>query len=479
MTRMYGVAITIAVVGVAASTWLNPSAAAQSAPSAKSTIVLASAAPSPVTHSSLKYQWSPSLRLNPTNGLLGANGGWKSIKVKSGDTLSELFTRAGLPASDWIALLKLKGKVSTLRSLHPGDVLRYQKASDGHLAALEYALGPLTTLHIERANQQFSYSIKQKPKTVRVVRAAGPIRNSLLSAVEREGVDPTTAANFANILQWRIDLSHSIHTGDHFVLIYRQVYADHHRVKTGPVLAARLTTDGHTITAFRYTDKQGHTAYYDKNGNSLRPSILRTPVHYTRVSSHFSLNRLNPVLHVRRPHYGVDLAAPKGTPIRAAANGYVKLIGRDGGYGRLIILNNFGPYSTRYGHMSRFAKGLKKGDFVQQGQVIGYVGESGVATGPHLHFEIRINGVPKPPLKVDLPDGAPIPSNRKAAYRKTITPFLTALKSAPESGQTLLARRQIPEPNAAGKLTVASIRSAMESRIKSPDADASVDDINR
>lgn len=476
MKRTHLAAITVVIVGIALASWLNRGAAAQPIDFVKP---IKTAAIPVTVRSHSKYQWSASLQLDPLNGRLGSNTHWQSLTVSSGDTLSELFTRAGLPASDWIALLKLDGKVNALRDLNPGDVLRYQKSSSGHLAALEYVLGPLKTLHIKRTNRQFFSSITQRPKSVRVVRAAGEIRNSLLSAAQHAGVDPTTAANLANVLHWRIDLSRSIHAGDQFVLIYRQVYADHQLVKTGPVLAVKLKTSGRTITAFRYADKQGHTTYYDKNGKSLRPSILRTPVHYTRVSSHFSLNRLNPVLHVRRPHYGVDLAAPKGTPIRAAANGYVKLIGRDGGYGRLIILNNFGPYSTRYGHMSRFAKGLKKGDFVQQGQVIGYVGESGVATGPHLHFEIRINGVPKPPLKVDLPDGAPIPSNRQTAYRKAITPFLTALKSAPESGQTLLARRQIPESNAAGKLTVASIRSAMESQIKSRDADAGVGDINQ
>src|SRR5699024_4727309 len=149
-----------------------------------------------------------------------------------------------------------------------------------------------------------------------------------------------------------------------------------------------------------------------------------------------------------RPHYGVDLAAPMGTPIKAAASGHVKFVGRDGGYGRLVILDHFDPYSTRYGHLSRFADGLHKGDFVHQGQVIGYVGCSGEALGPHLHFEIRVDGVPKPPLKVKLPDGAPIPDTAIARYRRTIAPMLAQLAPAPGPDGTIVVERHSTPANA-------------------------------
>lgn len=454
--RRASIAVMAAIaVGASLSSWLANDV--EASPGHAVTAIRARAVAPTIKPDHAKYQWAAARRLAPLNTLSSGSYEWQTVKVKSGDSLSELFSRAGLPATDWTALLQLQGKVGTLRSLHPGNVLHYKKSPDGHLAALKYALGPLNTLHVKRVDDHFTASVTHKAETVRVVRAAGQIHSALLTAVEHTGVNPTTAANFAHILHWRIDLSRAIHGGDHFTIIYQQVYVHHKLVKTGPVLAARLTTDNRSITAFRYTNQQGHTAYYDTTGKSLRPSILRTPVNYTRVSSPFSVHRFNPVLHVWRPHYGVDLAAPMGTPIKAAANGYVKFIGHDGGYGRLVMLNNFGPYSTRYGHMARFAKGLQQGDFVHQGQTIGYVGQSGVATGPHLHFEIRINGTPKPPLKVDLPDGAPIADDMRTAYRKAIKPFLAALNNAPQSGQVLLAERQVPHPGDTDKLTVASI----------------------
>lgn len=415
-----------------------------------------------VVHAVPDHEPSSPLQLDLSLVDLSRRPPWTSLTVAPGDSLSVLFERAEVPASDWMSLLKLDGEVNALRQLHPGDVIRIRKTADGHLAALEYRLDPLKTLHVERSGGQFESSVVKAPTTIRLVRAAGRIQHSLLSAVQRAGASPKIAANLARIFHWRVDLSRSIHKGDPFVLIYRQVYADGQLVKSGPILAAKLKTDNQTLTAFRFAAQHGDSNYYDQNGRSLKPSLLRTPLHYTRVSSPFSLRRYHPLLHTWRPHYGVDLAAPMGTPIKAAANGHVKFVGHDGGYGRLIILENFGPYSTRYGHLSRFADDLHKGDFVHQGQVIGYVGQSGAATGPHLHFEIRVNGVPKPPLKVALPDGAPIPSTEMVAYQHTITPILAQLKSAPPSGHTVLVERYVPAANGdQGHLNIASLNPAI------------------
>lgn len=407
-----------------------------------------------------KHKWLPSLRRELTGMGLAHESHWRTLTVKPGDSLSTLFQRAGLPAADWTELLKLKGEADALTHLHPGDHMRIRKTRDGRLAALTYPLDALRTLHVQRAGQRFTQSIADQPRTVRVVRLSGRIRHSLSSAVQHAGASPGVAARLAHILRWRIDLSRSIHPGDRFVIVFRQVYAQNRLVKSGPVLAARLELRDRTLTAFRYIDGQGHVAYYDQTGRSFKPSILRTPVQYTRVSSPFNLHRINPVTHVRRPHYGVDLAAPRGTPIKAAANGHVKFIGRQHGYGRLVILQNFGPYTTRYAHMLRFADHLHKGDFVRQGQTIGYVGESGEATGPHLHFEIRVDGVPKPPLKVALPTGAPISDTRMAAYQQAIAPVLTALRTAPGRGHALLAERRTQAPDDAQHLTVASLSPA-------------------
>lgn len=382
-------------------------------------------------------------------GLVSADlvhaGGWQQFKVHSGDSLSSLFQRAGLKSNQWMAVLKLGSRVNALRHLHVGDTLRIRKTQSDELVAMDYSLSDLKTLQIVRFGDHLDASVAKTPAQIREVRISGRVRHSLIAAVHNAGLQYHLAVKFADIFRGRTNLSRNIHPGDRFVVILKRYYVHDHMIKSGPITAAKLVVNGDSIDAFRYAGKNGHDAYYDRTGRSLKPSILRTPVHYIYVSSPFSLHRLNPVTHVWEPHYGVDLAAPTGTPIKAAANGTVKFIGRDGGYGNLVELRNFGPYTTRYAHMSRFASGLHRGSYVHQGQVIGYVGATGETTGPHLHFEIRVNGTPHNPLKMHLPNGAPIPKKDKANFMDSIHPLVADLNSGEGMGQTVLAETKTPE----------------------------------
>ncbi|MDA3919764.1 MAG: peptidoglycan DD-metalloendopeptidase family protein [Salinisphaera sp.] len=361
---------------------------------------------------------------------------WQTLAVASGDSLSQLFAKAGLGASQWMELLKLKDKTKSLRSLQPGDQIDIRKTMDGRLAELRYQIDPLHTLTVNRVGSQLTAQIQKVSTQKRELTASGTISRSLARSLARQGIPSRIASQLSSIYRYRHNLRR-LHPGDHFAVVYQAEYIDQKQVALGPILAASITSDHHNYKAFRAKDVDGKFAYYDTSGQSYQPSFTRKPVAYTRISSPFNLHRMNPVLHVVRPHEGVDMAAPMGTPIHAAANGTVKYAGWAHGYGRLVELNNFSGYSTRYGHMHRLAKGLHVGQPVHKGQVIGYVGESGEATGPHLHFEVRIHDVAYNPLTVKLPGGQPLPASQLASYTRNIQPLIAKLEPVPK---TLVAR---------------------------------------
>lgn len=274
-------------------------------------------------------------------------------------------------------------------------------------------------------------------------RAAGRIRHTLYQAARRAGLDKPLTSALIGIFAARVDFRHDVHRGDRFAVVYG--HRAHH---AGPViLAAELDLENTTLRVFRHAGRDGRYRYYTQAGRTLTPTLLRTPVDYTHVSSPFSLRRLNPVLHIYRPHYGVDLAAPTGTPIHAAGNGRVVFRGRDGAYGNLVIIRNRrGRYSTRYAHMVRFAKNIHVGSRVHQGEVIGYVGATGMTTGPHLHFEIRVHGAPKNPLTVKLP--STLPADELTAFHANITPLVAELDGSVRLPPGAIARNAVTDPPA-------------------------------
>ncbi len=352
---------------------------------------------------------------------------WKDFTVQRGDTLASLFQQAGLTAAQLLAVVHLKGPVRQLVALRPGDQLRIRSDAQGNLTELRYPLDALNTLVIDRVGDGLHATVAHVDPSRRLVIASGVLYTSLSSAMQRQGLDSSMVADVANIFRWRVNFRRDLRPGTSFSVMYQKLYRGDRLIGTGPIVAVQLHIGDRSLQAFRFDGGHGDVHYYDQHGHSLTPSLLRTPVHYIRVSSPFSLHRFDPVVHVWRPHYGVDLAAPAGTPIHAAGDGVIKYIGPAAGYGNLVEIRNFGPYTTRYAHMRRFAKGLHDGSRVHQGEVIGYVGETGEATGPHLHFEIRVNGVPHNPLKMRLPDGSPIPRRDRARFEAQIHPLLAAL----------------------------------------------------
>ena len=364
---------------------------------------------------------------------------WQTLVVRSGDTLSELFSQAGLTRADVQRVMALGAPVKTLRVLHPGDKILFRTDSQGQLCALRYAEDPLQTLEVQSGPDGLQAQVQRLQPTVEQTIVGGTVNETLGAALRRAGLDTSQVARFVDIFHWRVDFRREIRKGTRFTVVYQTRHVGDRQLAPGPIVAAELQLNDQTLRAFRFTSTHGDTGYYDSRGRSLHPTLLRTPVHYTRVSSPFSLHRFDPVAHVWRPHYGVDLAAPIGTPVHAAGDGRVIYAGRDGGYGNLVKIKNFGPYTTRYAHLRRFAHGLHVGSHVHQGQVIGYVGETGMATGPHLHFEIRVNGIARNPLKVRLPAGAPLNRRERRRFEADIRPLMAKLEKGSRS-QPQLAR---------------------------------------
>lgn len=364
---------------------------------------------------------------------------WKKLEVHSGDSLSRLFARAGLKPREWAAVLDAGEKTEPLRHLHPGDEIEIRKTPDDALSELRYRLNAVDTLSVNRGNDGLDADIVHLHSQTRRLSASGKVDGSLSQSLARAGVPAAIATQLANIYRYRANLSRTMQPGDRFSVIYDAEYADNKRVAVGPIMAASITTGGENFKAFRAVDADGEAHYYDASGHAYEPSISRHPVAYKRISSPFNPNRMHPILHIPRPHNGVDMAAARGTPIHAAADGTVKFVGRKHGYGRLVELKHFDGYTTRYGHMSRFASSLHDGEQIKQGDIIGYVGATGEATGPHLHFEIRKDDVPHNPLTMQLPQGSPLSRTRLAAFTNRIQPLIAKLDDVPGMPNTLIA----------------------------------------
>lgn len=366
---------------------------------------------------------------------------WQTLTVEPGDSLSRVFAKVGLSARDWRPLLKLGDAVTPLKTLRAGETLDIRKTTDGRLSQLQYPIDAVNTLSVERSgtDNAFTAQIMHRKSQTRRIAASGEVDGSLSRSLATAGVPARVATEMAHIYRYRANLSRNMHPGDHFSVIYEAEYVDGKRVAAGPIIAAAITTGGVNRKAFRALSADGKPGYYDASGHSYMPSFSRRPVSYSRISSPFNPNRMHPILHIRRPHWGVDMAAPRGTPIHAAADGTVKFVGSKHGYGRLVELDHFDGFSTRYGHMYKFVKGLHDGEHVTKGQVIGYVGSTGEATGPHLHFEIRRNGVAHNPLTMPLPEGHPLSARRLALFTNRIQPLIARLDESTGTPNTLIA----------------------------------------
>ena len=360
------------------------------------------------------------------------------VIVTRNDTLDRIFRRLKLSLADLASMRSLPGVKAHLDSLRPGELLHLWHR-DGQLFRLERRQNESQTLKVSRDGDQLKADVLQnaldtRPRTVR-----GTIDSSLFEAVENAGAHDQTAVALADIFAWDIDFVLDVRPGDTFAVTYPEIWRDGQYVKDGPIEAAEFVNQGHEYRAVRYTDAEGNSHYYTPDGRSMHKAFLRAPVEFTRVSSRFNSARLHPILNRIRAHKGVDYAAPIGTPVKAAGDGRIRYAGVMGGYGNVVEIDHTSSIMTVYGHLSRFAHGIHAGSHVTQGEVIAYVGMTGLATGPHLHYEYRVNGMYKNPQTVALPGAPPIEARYREDFLAHAATLLAAL-DVPQGGAMLVSR---------------------------------------
>lgn len=360
---------------------------------------------------------------------------WHTFKIKSGDTLSNLFSKAGYNDKIMYDVLFSAKENKVLSKIYPGEHISFLNEQD-QLKSIKLIRSPLESLLFSKNEQgKYSHSILTREPDIHISYSEGIIDSSLFLAGQKAGLSESQIMELANIFGWDIDFILDIREGDKFNLIYEELHLDGDKYKNGRILAANFTNRGKKFSAVLYEEENGDTNYYSPEGESMRKAFIRTPVDFARISSHFNLRRKHPILHKIRAHKGTDYAASYGTPIKATGDGKIINARNKGGYGRTVIIQHGNKISTLYAHLSKYARGIKEGRRVKQGQIIGYIGSSGLASGPHLHYEFRVNGVHKNPLKVKLPDAAPIPKAQLARFKLHTNKYLAQLTTFSESYQ--------------------------------------------
>ena len=404
--------------------------------------------PAPLIYSTSAPAASPPPVAATPSGTAGTpaaalQAGVASIQVIVGrnDTLDGIFRRMALDKSDLAAIRNLPGIRQSLDLLRPGDAINVTHSHDGAIKELSRKVSETQTLHVVREEAGFAAKMVSNPVETRLRTATATIDSSLFQAAEGADISDTVALKLANVFAWDIDFVLDIREGDRFTAVYEQIYQDGKYLHDGDVLAAEFVNDGKIYRAVRFTAEDGSTGYYTPDGKPMRKAFLRAPVDFTRVSSVFNPARLHPILNTIRGHMGTDYAAPTGTPVHAAGDGRVSFEGTRGGYGNAIVLEHSNSVSTLYGHMSRFAINVHMGSHVSQGDIIGYVGMTGLATGPHLHYEYLMNGVHMNPQTVKLAGAEALRAESMDKFRAATAALLANL-SAPAAANIAAATVQ-------------------------------------
>lgn len=383
----------------------------------------------------------PFISGNTKNEAVSAGEAWETVTVLAGDNLSLIFAREKLSARSLDLIMGSGPEAALLARLRPGQEIQYQVV-DERLDALRFAPSHWETLEVRRAGESFQSNLVKVDVETRVQKASGVIIDSLFISGQLAGLTDPLIMELVSIYAWDVDFALEVREGDTFKVLYEEYFRDGRRAGAGPILAAEFVNQGKRYRSVRYTSVAGHSDYYSDDGLAMRKAFLRTPLNFTRISSTFSLGRRHPILNSIRAHRGVDYAAPQGTPIKAAGDGTVVHVGSKGGYGRTVVLRHGGKYSTLYAHLSRYAGGLRPGDRVQQGRIIGYVGMSGLATGPHLHYEFQVAGVHRNPLTVDLPKAEPIAANQWLRFQQQTAPLLAELGVTAPAPDNIVVMRE-------------------------------------
>lgn len=374
----------------------------------------------------------PAAPAAPAAGIAAQQASAVTIEVVVGrnDTLDAIFRRMALDPADLAAIRNLPGIRQSIDYLRPGDAIKLTHA-EGAVKGLVRKVSETQTLEVVRQDGGFEAKMIDHPVETRVRTASATIDSSLFQAAEASQVSDTMALKLAEVFAWDIDFVLDIREGDRFTAVYEQVFQDGNYLRDGELLAAEFVNDGKVHRAVRFVNEAGVAGYYSPEGQPMRKAFLRTPVEFTRVSSVFNPHRWHPILNLIRGHMGTDYAAPIGTPVHAAGDGRVAFIGTRGGYGNAIVLAHGNDIATLYGHLSRFNHHLHVGSHVEQGDVIAYVGMTGLATGPHLHYEYLVHGVHKDPQKVLLPGAEPLRAGALEAFHDASARWLDLLEAAP------------------------------------------------
>jgi murein DD-endopeptidase MepM/ murein hydrolase activator NlpD len=342
---------------------------------------------------------------------------WRNDRVQRGDTVAELLRRLNVEDSAATEYLLKNKATESFRQLSVGKEVQSEIAADGSLLALRFLNNNGNQTVIEKTAAGFITSSLPVQLEQRVFMRTGEIKTTLYAATDAAGLTDPVANQMAEIFSGDVDFHRDLRKGDKFTVVFEMTYSNGEPVRSGRILAAEFVNQGHAYRAVYFQTSSTSGDYYTQDGKSMHKAFLRSPIEFSRVSSGFSSSRFHPVLNKWRAHKGVDYAAPIGTKVKATSDGIVAFVGQQGGYGNVIMLNHQGRYTTVYGHLSKFAPGIHRGQRVAQGEIIGNVGMTGLASGPHLHYEFKIDGTQRDPLRVALPDAAPISTAQMTSFK--------------------------------------------------------------
>jgi murein DD-endopeptidase MepM/ murein hydrolase activator NlpD len=362
------------------------------------------------------------------------------LSVGRGDSLDRLFRKNNLSSAELAMIMREELARKHLRLVKPGDeILIWHQ--DNQVSVLQREIDFSKSLKVVRTEGAFKAELIDHDIVVKQVEARGQIKSSLFVAAAEAGVSDRTIMNLAGIFAWDIDFVLDIRQGDEFHVIVEEHWRNGELIAEGDILAAEFVNQEESFRAIRYRNPEGDVSYFTPEGRNLRKAFLRAPLSFSRISSNFNPNRRHPVLNTIRAHKGVDYAAASGTPIKSAGDGKIIFRGVKGGYGNVVIVQHGGNITTLYAHMSNFNRKARNGTRVKQGQVIGYVGQSGLASGPHLHYEYRKNGVHQNPRTVRLPDASPINPAFKEDFLRKAEPLIYELDDGPANFSELTTAR--------------------------------------
>jgi murein DD-endopeptidase MepM/ murein hydrolase activator NlpD len=351
---------------------------------------------------------------------------WREERVQRGDTFGSLLSRLRVEDADAVRFLRASSEAKGMRQLVPGRIVRAHTADDGRLLELRYSTGVMV-LTAKAEGDTYSVMEEAAPLERRIMMKSAEIRSSLFAATDAARINDSVAIQLADIFSTDIDFHRDLRRGDRFTVVYEMYFDSGEPVKPGRVLAAEFVNQNKAYQAIWFEHADGRGDYYTADGKSMKKAFLRSPLEFSRISSGFTRARFHPILQRWRAHKGIDYAAGTGTGVKATADGVVESARYDRGYGNVVVLRHQQKYTTLYGHLSRFASGISRGTRVSQGQIIGYVGSTGLATGPHLHYEFRINEIHQDPLRVVMPEAPPITSELRASFDKIARPMAQRL----------------------------------------------------